>query len=91
MLVDSMACEPVDVAPHPAFARFDGPHQWMLAPMEMFGCALVFGRVTTSNIAALQAKPKMDPPVPHFDAFFADALVCAGDLYLVEMGTGGGH
>ena len=77
--------EPIDVAPHPNFARFDGAHQRMLALVEMLGRMLVLGRVTATNISALQTQPKMHPTVSHFDAFFADVFVCAGDFYLVQM------
>jgi hypothetical protein len=55
----------------------------MLALVKMFGRMLVLRRVTTTDISALQAQPKMDPPVSHFDAFFAHVLVCADELYLV--------
>ena len=77
--------ELVDVAPHPAFAGFDGAHQGMLTVMKMFGRMLVLGRIAATNIAALQAKSKMDPGVSEFDAFLADVLVGAGDLDLVKM------
>jgi len=81
----------VHVAPYPFFPRLDGANQRMLTFMEMFGCMLVLGRITTTNVPALQAEPKMDPRAFHFDAFFAHVLVCAGDPYLVEMCTCSGH
>src|SRR4029077_4466004 len=76
--------ETVDEAPHPAFARFDGAHQWMLALVEMLGGVFVLRRVAAPNITALQAEPKMDPSVPFLDALFADMLVGAGELDLIE-------
>jgi hypothetical protein len=81
----------VDITPHPAFPRFDGANQRMLALVEMFRGMLVLGRITAPHISALQAKAKMHPRVALFDAFFANVLVGAIQLYLVEMFACSGH
>jgi hypothetical protein len=38
--------------------------------MKVLGCVLVFGRVATADVTALQAKPQVDPMIAHLHAFF---------------------
>jgi len=57
--------------PHPVLARFDGLHDGMFCGVKMFRCVLVFGRIAASDMAALAAKPQVNPTIAHLQAFFA--------------------
>jgi hypothetical protein len=81
----------IDKAPHPIFPGFDGANKRMLAFVKMFGCMLVLGRITTTNVSTFQAKPQMNPGVAHFDAFFAHVCIGVGNPYLLEVCTCRGH
>jgi hypothetical protein len=83
--------ELVDVAPNPTFAGLDGAHQRMLTFVKMLGRVFVPRRITTTNTSALQTQSQVDPSVTHFDAFFADVFLRAGDLDLFEMSARSGH
>jgi hypothetical protein len=43
----------------------------MLSLVKMLGGMLVFGTIATTDMAAGEAKPQMNPGVAHFQAFLA--------------------
>ncbi|HKD85889.1 MAG TPA: hypothetical protein VKB58_14145 [Terriglobales bacterium] len=53
--------------------------------VEMFGRVFVLGGIAATNVAALQAKPQVDPAIAHPHTFFADMRVSICDLDGIEM------
>jgi hypothetical protein len=53
--------------------------------MKVFGRMLVLGRITATDISALQAHPEVDPSVAQFDTFLTDVRFRIRDLDLIEV------
>ena len=49
----------------------------MLSGVKVFCRVLVLGRITASDMAALEAEPEVNPAIAGFETFLA-ALGCAG-------------
>jgi hypothetical protein len=75
----------VHITPHPGFPWLDGPNQWVLGFVEVFGGVLVLRRIATTHMFADQAHPQVDPGVAHFHAFFTDASRRVPKLDFVKM------
>jgi hypothetical protein len=63
----------------------------MLGVVKVLSRVLVFRRITTANVAALQAHAQMHPGIPGFDAIFAHTLVGFRKLHPIEMSAFSGH
>jgi hypothetical protein len=61
----------VDVAPAPIFAGFKGLDDGMLRLVEVASGVLVFRRIATAHVAALETQAQMHPVIAHFQALFA--------------------
>lgn len=59
------------IAPAPVFSWFKRLNNGMLGLMEVLGGMFILGGITAPDVAALEAKPKMNPGVPHFQTFLA--------------------
>ena len=55
--------------------------------VEMLGGVLVLRRIAAADVAALQAKSQLDPPVAHFHALRAIVSVGLGNFDGLEMTT----
>src|SRR5258708_21960484 len=75
----------VHEAPAPIFARFQGPHDGMLRRMEVLCRVLVFRRVATTHVPALQAQAQMHPTITHLQALLAAAGVRLHVLDVTQM------
>jgi hypothetical protein len=64
----------VHITPAPVFARLDGADDRMAGGMIVLCCVPVLGGVATSDMAASQAQPEMDPAIAGLHAIFADML-----------------
>ena len=56
----------VDVAPAPIFAGFKGLDNRMLRLMEVASGMLIFRRIATTHVPALETQAQMDPVIAHF-------------------------
>ncbi len=63
----------------------------MMNFMEMFSSMLVLRGIATAHVAALQAKPQMDPGVTHLHALGANVSISFGYFDGIEMGTSFSH
>jgi hypothetical protein len=61
----------VNIAPAPIFAGLEGFDDGVLGLVKMFGGVFVLRGIATTDMAADEAFPKMDPGVAHFEAFLA--------------------
>jgi hypothetical protein len=75
----------VNIAPDPVFSRLNRAHHGMAALMEMFGCVFVLRRIATSHLPADHTHSQMNPSVADLHALFADVLVGARNLDLIQM------
>src|SRR3954447_21723494 len=80
--------ELVHIAPAPVFAGLEALHYWVSGSPEVLGRVLIGRRVATADVAAAKTEPKVYPPAPGLEAFFA-ALggVRADGPYLAQMGA----
>jgi hypothetical protein len=61
----------VDVAPAPVLSALERFHDRVLRPMKVFRGMLVFRRIATTHMSALQAQSQMHPCVAHLQTLFA--------------------
>lgn len=62
----------VHITPAPVFAGLDGADDGVVGGVIVLGCVPVLGGVATSDMAASQAQPEMDPGIAGLRAIFAD-------------------
>src|SRR5579872_4801503 len=75
----------IHVAPDPCFTGLNRTDEWVLGAVKVLRRVLVLRGVAATDMAALQAKSQMDPPVSHFYAFFADVSLSLGDVNVVHV------
>jgi hypothetical protein len=78
----------VDVAPLPAFARFEGAHNGMLSLMEVPGGVGVLGGVAAAYVPADETFPQVDPGVADLQAFLAAFATGSYFLNFFDVGAG---
>ena len=62
----------VDITPAPGFARFKGPHNWVVPiAVEVPGCVLSNRGVATAHMPAFQAQTQVNPALADFQALLA--------------------
>jgi len=61
----------IDIAPPPAFARLDRPHDGVLGRVKVLRRMPVLRRIATAHVAANHAQPQMHPGVAHLQALAA--------------------
>ena len=61
----------IHIAPEPALVGLRGGDDRMTGGAEMLGRVLVFRRIATSHVSAVQALTQVNPTVPGFEAFLA--------------------
>ena len=81
----------INVAPHPALARFDGADQRMLSGAKMFRSMLVLRGVTAANLPASEAHSQVDPRITHPHAFFTNMLRRLRDPDFIGVRAFRGH
>jgi hypothetical protein len=59
----------------------------MLRAMKVFGGVLVFRGVATAHVAAFHAQAQVHPRITALEALLTAALVCRGELDLIQMRT----
>src|SRR5262245_25802910 len=76
----------VDVAPHPAFARLERPHDRMGCRLEVLGGVLVDRAVAATDVATRQAHAQMDPGITGLQALLTPVRAWTNrpDLILVR-------
>jgi hypothetical protein len=57
----------------------------MLGCAKVLGGVFVFGRVTATYVAALEAQPEMNPRVAHFQTFLASRSARVNFANRIEM------
>jgi len=57
----------------------------MLRGVIVLGRMFILGRITTTDVAAGQAKAQMNPSVPGFHTVFADVLVRFFNFDLIQV------
>ena|ERR1700674_2009807 len=57
----------------------------MLGYAKVLGGMFVFGRVTATYVAALEAQPEMNPRVAHFQTFLASRAAWVNFTNCIEM------
>jgi len=55
--------------------------------VKVFGGVFVFGRVATTDIAADEAHPQMDPSIAGLHTLLTNMLVCFSYFDLIKVGT----
>lgn len=78
----------IHVAPTPVLARLDGTHDGVFDVVKVLGRVLILGRVTTADVAALHAQPKVDPAIAQLQAFFAAMGMRCDGLDVAEVRAG---
>ena len=79
--------EPIHVAPGPAFAGLDGPHDRVLGPTEVFGRMLVPGAVAAAHVTAVKAHAEVDPGVAGLEALLSTIRVRTDVADRIEVRT----
>ena len=57
----------------------------MLGRAKVLGSMFVFGRITATYVAALEAQPEMNPGVAHFQTFLASRSARMNFANCIEM------
>src|SRR5579883_1943934 len=78
----------VEVTPAPVFTRLKGFDDWVPHCLKVFGGMLVLRRIAATNMAAGQAKTKMNPRIAGCKAFLAPISARCDRLNLVAVVTG---
>ena len=78
----------VNVAPSPALAGLNRPHDGVICRMKVLGGVLVFRRIAAAHMPAGQAQAQMNPAVAGLEAFLASMRMRPYVVNLIEMCTG---
>jgi hypothetical protein len=77
----------IHIAPYPALAGLNRPHQRMTRRVKMLGRVLVLRGIAAAHASTLQAHPQVHPRIAHLDAFLANVLGRLRKFDLIQVST----
>jgi hypothetical protein len=75
----------VHVAPHPRLTWLNRPDERMMHFVKMLRGMLVLRGITAPHMPARKTQAQVNPGIPSFHALFANVLVRASKLDLIQM------